>query len=381
MSTASQAQLIQQAIEHYSHHPNRHASFQSLLTIACERYRLLRPLGSGGYGQVWSGERVGDARPVAIKMVPARPLTEFVHDSSSQLVIPMEVAMHAKVNAIDGVVSLLDCLIAPPRGDHLVVTERFPDTIDLFDFISEFGQLDEDIARAFCRQLVETTIEFHRAGVIHRDLKDENILVGMRDGRLRLIDFGSSCSSSTSESEEEKKRFQSGTSVYCPPEWCRTGLYASESATVWTIGILLYDMLYGDIPFVTQDAIVQGRVENERVRELPLEKSAIKLLWRCLNPDPERRPSLQQILEHPWLAHCSYCDEWVRFFGEFLVRRRQECASAPSSPSKTTNEKSLVNEEMTDFMHADSGVGRSPDSSASSAESSCRPIAWRRVGS
>lgn len=72
-----------------------------------------------------------------------------------------------------------------------MVLERPDNCMDLFDFISEKKILSENTARAFFKQILETVNEVHKAGVVHRDIKDENLLVNTKTGQLHLIDFGS----------------------------------------------------------------------------------------------------------------------------------------------------------------------------------------------
>jgi serine/threonine protein kinase len=73
----------------------------------------------------------------------------------------------------------------------VIVMERPANSQDLFDYITQQGSLEEDEARSFFRQIVETLVAMHAEGVVHRDIKDENVLVDLQTGRVRLIDFGS----------------------------------------------------------------------------------------------------------------------------------------------------------------------------------------------
>jgi len=88
------------------------------------------------------------------------------------------------------------------RGGYVLVMERPPNTKDLFDYITDSGSLSEDVSRDFFRQIVEMVVAMHACGVVHRDLKDENILVNTETGRVHLIDFGSATELKETEYED-----------------------------------------------------------------------------------------------------------------------------------------------------------------------------------
>jgi len=90
---------------------------------------------------------------------------------------------------VPGVIQLVDYFEQP--DSFILVMERPERVKDLFDHITESGSLEEDEARCLFRQIVKTTVALHNVGIVHRDIKDENILVDAESRDIRLIDFGS----------------------------------------------------------------------------------------------------------------------------------------------------------------------------------------------
>ena len=112
-----------------------------------------------------------------------------LHQQLNNREVPLEVSLLKRVANIHGCIRMLDYYEQP--DSFVIVMERPDPTKDLFDFITESGPLPEELCRRFFRQIVETTSRCHQAGVVHRDLKDENVLVDLKTGKLKIIDFGS----------------------------------------------------------------------------------------------------------------------------------------------------------------------------------------------
>ena len=249
-------------------------------------YIIKYEMGRGGFGVVFAGERKSDGLEVAVKEVLKGRDTIFNEEN-----VPLEVALMQKVCNVPGVIKLLDYFDNLDRF-HIVM-ERFSSSKDLFQFISEQGPLSESLVKMLFMQLVVTVSECHKKGVVHRDIKDENILIDVATFRIKLIDFG--CGTPLEKGVYNKF---SGTRVYSPPEWINCGEYTADALTVWSLGILLYNMLCGDIPFESDEEISAGRLVWSG--QLNLSNQAKELISKCLTVDPSKRITLKEVQDHPW---------------------------------------------------------------------------------
>ncbi|CAH8459765.1 unnamed protein product [Schistosoma turkestanicum] len=257
------------------------------------RYTLGERFGSGGFGHVHHARRTSDNKEVVVKEVRSDKVPCWCL-LDNQL-MPIEVVLLVMCQGLPGIVNLLDAFNFG-QSWAIVMDQVSSTTCDMFDYIGERGMLSENEASFYFHQLIGILLSCHKVGVLHRDIKDENILINRTTNELVLIDFGSGAFL-----ESRLYTDFDGTRVYSPPEWILNNRYHGKQAEVWSLGVLLYDMLCGDIPFVNDKSIIGGKL---RYRRDNISEAAKHLIASCLNMDPSRRPSLLEILQHPWMqAH------------------------------------------------------------------------------
>ena len=202
--------------------------------------------------------------------------------------------MLSRVQDIPGVVQLYDQGILGD-GSLAIITERLKGP-DLFDYISDREHpMDEDVAQFLFAQVLQIVIRCYQNGVVHRDIKDENIMFDETD-KLKLIDFGCATFVNVNDGDGKLRKFE-GTRAFATPEWLKTGFYYAESSTVWQLGSLLCNMLNGDIPFQNDRDILAAHVVWRR----SVSSACRNLVEACLRLDPLDRPSLSKIAAHEWI--------------------------------------------------------------------------------
>ncbi|KAF8945971.1 hypothetical protein BGZ47_001624 [Haplosporangium gracile] len=183
----------------------------------------------------------------------------------------------------------------PPKSALLVRRT----SCDLFECIEHHSKFTETQARLIFKQIVECVHYLNSRGICHRDIKDENIVID-NDFRVKLIDFGSAVIISKPQGKLFDRFY--GTINYASPEILRGEKYRAESAEIWSLGILLYTILYGEVPFNDPAQAISGSYIAPRVKS---SGECIHLLNWMLAKKSEQRATIEDVAKHPWIVGVS----------------------------------------------------------------------------
>ncbi|RXN10696.1 serine threonine- kinase pim-2-like protein [Labeo rohita] len=209
------------------------------------RYSVGDQVGKGAFGVVYEGRRLEDDLKVALKYVPKTDNTECIAIPDHPNPLPKEIALTILANKGRRVPEIIRLLDWTDHPDHFVIVLECPSPCEnLVEFIRRHGgSLDEEKARQIMWQAVNAAHMCCLRGVLHRDVKLENLLINRETSEVKLIDFG--CGDILRMSPY---RSYQGTAEYSPPEYYRRGEYCGWPATVWSLGIVMFVMLCGHFP-------------------------------------------------------------------------------------------------------------------------------------
>jgi len=268
-------------------------------------YHMEDVIGTGGSGHVYRGFRIEDNLPVAVKFIGLYQIRNWGRDGGEA--VPSEIALMKRINPHKHVIKLIDWF-RRPQG-FVMVLERPEASMDLYDFINQRHPMDEELIRDLFWQILQAVQHCVQCGVVHGDVKDENIVVDLEKNHVKLIDFGAASMLRDTVFVE----FQ-GTNVYSPPEWIAMKRYFARSGTVWSLGILLYAMACGDIPWEKDEDIVKADVSFRQ----PVSPELESLICSMLSRRPGDRPALDEIAVNEWmlkgntiLRQCDMQGHWV----------------------------------------------------------------------
>ncbi len=231
--------------------------------VLAERYEIREEIGKGGMAQVYKAWCHLLNRYVAIKVLKEeyKDDKEFVHRFNVE-------AQAAAGISNPHVVSIYD--VGIENGLYYIVME-YIEGITLKEYIAEKGSLPWRVAAKFAAQICEGLAAAHKANVVHRDIKPQNIIM-TPEGILKVTDFGIARASGQATTTMGGSAI--GTVHYLSPEQARGG-YTDQRTDIYSLGIVLYEMLTGKLPFTDESPVA---VAIKHIQEAPTP-------LREINPD------------------------------------------------------------------------------------------------
>ncbi|MDQ4044754.1 MAG: serine/threonine protein kinase, partial [Chloroflexota bacterium] len=270
--------------------------------VIADRYEVERELGSGAAAVTVAAHDRRLGRRVAIKLL--RPEDE--HDSAFTQRFTREARAAASINHPN----VVDVYDVGQEGDLLYLVMQFVDGTDLKRVIEREGALPWQRAVEIASAVLAGLTPIHAAGIVHRDIKPQNVLIGT-NGEIKVTDFG------VAHIERESALTAVGTTVgtaaYMAPEQAQ-GNAPSPAADVYAVGVMLYEMVTGRLPFDEPTSVATMLAHIQQQPDLPVSpqgrepipEGLVQVIRQALAKDPRARfrsaAAMQRALERSGLA-------------------------------------------------------------------------------
>ncbi|XP_075512028.1 CBL-interacting serine/threonine-protein kinase 3-like isoform X2 [Primulina tabacum] len=256
------------------------------------KYEIGKTIGQGSFAKVKLAKNCETGQSVALKIINKDLVLK--HKMTEQ--IKREIAT-MKLIKHPNVIRLYEVMASKTK---IFIIMEFVTGGELFDKIATHGKMQEDEARRYFQQLIDAVDYCHSRGVFHRDLKPENLLLDTA-GNLKVSDFGLSALSQQIR-DDGLLHTTCGTPNYVAPEVLNDRGYDGATADLWSCGVILFVLLAGYLPFNDSNlSKLYSKISSANFTCPPrFSSGAIKLITRILEPNPEKRITISEILEDKW---------------------------------------------------------------------------------
>ena len=258
-------------------------------SVHIENYDILQTIGEGQFAKVKLARHVLTKEVVAIKVIQKTNQSSSGLKEWNQEINSLKTVSHANI------VKLLEVI---DTEEALFIVMEYVSGGDLSTYLEAKGRLTEGEARGLFRQLVSALQHCHQRGVVHRDLKLGNLLLDANNN-VKISDFG------LSNQWHPGKKLDTfcGSPAYMAPELFLRMPYTGPEVDVWSLGVILYTMVTGSLPFRGQDfwELQQRVLRGQYHVPKSLSNEITDLLDRMLTLSPTNRGTLDDVWQHPWV--------------------------------------------------------------------------------
>ncbi|XP_058975747.1 serine-rich adhesin for platelets isoform X4 [Musca domestica] len=254
-----------------------------------QRFDIIKKLGQGTYGKVQLGINKETGQEVAIKTIKKCKI-----EAESDLVrIRREVQIMSSVQH-PNIIHIYEVF---ENREKMVLVMEFAAGGELYDYLSERKVLSEEEARRIFRQVATAVYYCHKHKICHRDLKLENILLD-EHGNAKIADFGLS---NVFDDQRLLATF-CGSPLYASPEIVEGTPYHGPEVDCWSLGVLLYTLVYGSMPFDGSNfKRLVKQISQGDYYEPKKPSRASSLIREMLTVCPRKRANIEQICSHWWV--------------------------------------------------------------------------------
>ncbi|XP_047526905.1 uncharacterized protein LOC125064133 isoform X3 [Vanessa atalanta] len=302
-----------------------------------QRFDIVRKLGQGTYGKVQLGINKKTGQEVAIKTIKKCKI-----ETEADLIrIRREVQIMSSVRH-PNIVHIYEVF---ENSEKMILVMEYCSGGELYDYLSQKKVLEEDEARRLFRQIATAVYYCHIHKICHRDLKLENVLLD-DTGSAKIADFGLS----NVFKETSLLSTFCGSPLYASPEIVKGTPYIGPEVDCWSLGVLLYTLVYGAMPFDGSNfKRLVRQISNGDYYEPKNPSTASPLIRDMLTVDPLKRADIAYICDHPWVntgCETSCLEMSEALAAETPVRLDLLLSLAPNAPSSSSV---VVPSEATDL--------------------------------
>ncbi|EPE08447.1 camk camkl gin4 protein kinase [Ophiostoma piceae UAMH 11346] len=285
-------------------------------------WQLGKTLGKGSSARVRAARHCTTHQAVAVKII-AKKTARMTQSGSIAQLDQFDSSLPENVNgvrrmplAIEREVAILKLIQHPnivklndiwENRNEIYLILEYVENGDLFTYVSQNGALTEEASVFVFRQMMSAVQYCHALNICHRDLKPENILL-KADGQIKIADFGMAA---LHQAPRSHLQTSCGSPHYAAPELLKARPYRGDKADIWSMGVILFVMLAGRLPFDEDDMGLMLAKAKKGIYTMPSNFSpeAKDLIHRILQIEPDIRISMNKMWKHPLVWKYGYLDD------------------------------------------------------------------------